>query len=1465
MSHIKPFYYRTLILTFCLAMISSVIAQGPKVYIRGGVKTHGPNEHDHPRFLNEWTQLLSQRGLEVDGGMEFPSKEQLADTDVLIIYAADGMNIINQDRMHFEEYLQRGGGVVVIHDGVVSGNENEWCKDVIGGSWIWEDQRTKWLHGENGIYFINDEHPITRDLSNFDWKDEIYYDLDMADDVNVLATSFHSVFIIAPQIWTYEKKWKGAEETYRAFVSLPGHYYDVFNTPHYRAILMRGIAWSAKMENVDALCTPEELASLTYPEGGPTHPDQAAEQLEVHPDFNIELIASEPQISNVLSLDWAPDGSLWVAESPEYPNGRTINPNDDPVYPERTIDPSRYQGQKVDRPAYDRISWLEDSDGDGRYDKRHIFADYQHGVRGGLELVTSMLHYKDGVIVAQAPDILWLRDTDGDRQCDTVETLYTGFGHFDTHAVINNFRWGLDGWIYSAIGYSAGSPVSGTNGQEFGRVTAGIIRFKPDGSALEQVASGSCNTWGFDFAPNGEMFFTTATCGQHFLHVVVPEKFLARGNVGGVRAFNVVPDHQNVNPAVKHERPAYVQIDWVGSFTAAAGCCIYNGGAWPDSYNGSHFVSETTVSLLHHELLQPKGVTYSASREEGREETEFLRGTDLWFRPVHQRVGPDGALYLVDFYNQAAIHNDTRGPDHGARNAATRPDRDHKFARLYRIQHKQAKVLDIPDLSKGGPEAWVKALHHVNGWTRDTAARLLRESNAVNQSDALEGIARNRQAASTARLAALHTLEALGSLNNGILLAALQDPDPVLRRTSLRIAAERDNEGIVPESERVRARLEDPDARSRLNALVALSTFDLSTDNALEVVGVWPKLNDEWSQSAALAVANQNETLFMRAILEAGTFPAHAPLSGHVARMIAQTQDAGEVAAFIEMLASYTSTQPQLIVPALNSISTVLRESVRPVWSPALSRALARLATGGPVNLVNATLPIIARWDEDRELADIVRPALSRLKGNLRNANQSGTDTVVTARTLLGMRGYDPDIIEVVGGLLSSPLDLNFKADLIQSLGSVPDPSVAEQILEHFTAFPLELQNLAFSQLIQRTEWTRLLLDRLENETIALHTLGPANIHRLKTHSHEPTARRALALLETLRGPEIQEKDRLIETFAKAVEEPGDIERGKLLFTQNCGVCHKFDGEGTDLAPDLTGMGAHGPKDLLVHILDPNRYVEPNFISTTVDTKDDQVIDGIVVAENRNVLTLRNLAGVFEIRKDNIVSRRSTGISIMPSGYEALGVEGLRDLIGYLCSSEQDYRVIDLSQAFTADSSRGIYASREAERETLQFKQFGLIHVEEIPFDIVHPVKSVTGNNVLVLKGGNGFAKSLPQSVKIDVGLAAKRIHILGGVGGWAWPYGGEAAKNVPVSKMILQFADGTKKEMIFRNGVEFADYNSRADTEGSMKVDNLVNRGQVRWFSVDVGHDSTIDSLVLESFDNQVAPTFVALTAELY
>jgi putative heme-binding domain-containing protein len=298
------------------------------------------------------------------------------------------------------------------------------------------------------------------------------------------------------------------------------------------------------------------------------------------------------------------------------------------------------------------------------------------------------------------------------------------------------------------------------------------------------------------------------------------------------------------------------------------------------------------------------------------------------------------------------------------------------------------------------------------------------------------------------------------------------------------------------------------------------------------------------------------------------------------------------------------------------------------------------------------------------------------------------------------------------------------------------------------------------------------------------------------------------------------------------------------------------------VAPNLTGMGAHGVADLLVHIVDPNRQVEPNFYSTSIETKDDLSYDGIIARENRSELVLRNATGDFTIRKDDIRNRRSTGLSLMPEGFESLGGEGLRDLLAFICADEQRFRILDLSSAFTVNNAKGVYLSQDNAEDGTAFQHYGLIKVGEVPFDVVSPQRAVA--NAVVLKGGEGFAKTLTQKVEIKAGVPAQRLHFLGGIGGWAWPYGGDEYKDLAVMKAVLRFADGTTEEMTFHNGVEFADWIGAHDVPGSKAVPEIVKRGQVRVFSKEVKGKAVINSITLESFDNRVAPTLFAITAEL-
>ncbi len=1453
------------VLAACLLVVTSFAfaAEQPlRIFLRVGKKTHGPagnGQHDGPTFLKEWKQMLTERGAKVDGAIAFPTAEQLENTDVLVMYTEEGGRINAADRANLDKFLKRGGGIVAIHDSVC-GDDAHWWKTIIGGAW--QHGYSKWLEHEVPIYYTTQENPITEGASNFEFDDEIYYDLHMMPEVKILAGSWtpdkrnakgnrllQHIYDVSPQMWTYEK------DGHRAFVSIPGHHYKSFNLPHFRAVLLRGIAWTGKRE-VNSLCKQEELATLRYPEGGPTAPDKASAKLDLHPHFDIRLVAAEPLINKVINVDWDPAGLMWVAETPEYPNGRRGIRMDQKGVEWKDHGGLVSEAGRQERPARDRISKLIDSNGDGIADKKDIFYE-------GLELVTSFVFYRDGVIVSQAPDILWLRDTDGDGKADKVEKIYTGLGTSDTHAVINNLRWGFDGWIYATHGYSSGSVRSADGQRFFGTIGSGVVRFKPDGNAFEQFCSKNGNTWGLDITSDDEVLFTQPTSNDLLNHVVLSEGILSHGRVNNATSYKAVIRDRKSNPVIKFENLAYVQIDLVGKFTAAAGCAIYEGGTWPAQWRYNYFTTEPTINIAHHEVVKPDGVTFTASKT--REE-EFIGGHDKWFRPIETRVGPDGALYIVDFYNQAVIHNDTRGPKHNAVNAAVRPDRDHYFGRIWRVQHKEAKSVPVPDLTKSSVSNLVAALKHPNKAVRFTAHRLLWENPTE------ESFAAVQQPPLTEEYVPwIHHLWLLtqnGKIPQFILNSALADERPEVAKNALRIAALSTNSQNTQAKAAILKRLDDSNARVQLEAIVALGSFPVDNVTAVALVKLYPTAANAWVESAITGVASRNPSPFIHAALASEKPQDLRDFTTILARQVARNAEADpDRAASIVIAAVEAPTRAQALkVDILDALANALKTQAAPKWSEPLRMAFQKALTSGDSALAASALPLIARWDKNGALASQTRPLVQQLVSKLNDDTQPDEQRAQVVASLLGVRQLDKEILPGVTKIVGSSASPTLQKRVVESLGATSDSAVGPAFANVYPRLSSDLQGPVFAQIIKRADWSLAFLNSLGSGQNTISSLTPSDVHRLRTHADRAVAKRANEVIDELRGPELKEKNALIAKLAPDVEKPGNVENGHKAFVQNCAVCHTFNGEGKQLAPDLSGMGVHGAHELLVHILDPNRMVEENYMATSIETKDGETYDGIISRENRTSIVLRNAVGDTEIKTADIKSRRVTGRSLMPEGFEALGTEALRDMLAYIIGGDNKYRVLDMKSAFTADSRQGIFLNQDLSNDTLRFRKFGIIKAGEVPFAVENPAKVTTGRNLVVLKGGEGYARTQPQRVEIaNVNVKANRLHFLGGVGGWAWPCcGGDGNKGMPVAKAIVTYAGGDTEELIFKNGDEFADHVSSVNNvPGSKLVEDLVSGGQVRTFTRELKKPGTIQSIVLESFANSVAPVFVAITAE--
>ena len=514
-----------------------------------------------------------------------------------------------------------------------------------------------------------------------------------------------------------------------------------------------------------------------------------------------------------------------------------------------------------------------------------------------------------------------------------------------------------------------------------------------------------------------------------------------------------------------------------------------------------------------------------------------------------------------------------------------------------------------------------------------------------------------------------------------------------------------------------------------------------------------------------------------------------------------------------------------------------------------------------------AALPIVAKWDKAGALSASAERHGRLLVAELGDAKTSDDRRAELAASLLAVPQRRADVLSAIAPMLADQAVADpLKGRIIATLGESAGGDVDTVMV---AAFARTSSTLLFDQILRRPDASVALLAALKAGTVTPANLGPTNVARLRAHPSRPVARQAAALLDTL-SPAGKAKSEIIAALTPEVEKPGDAEKGKALFIGTCSSCHKLGALGkSEVGPPLNGMGAHGRAGLLSHIIDPNREVDPSFWQWNVTTKKGETLAGVIASENSSGITLRNTNGDVEIKKEDIATRENTRLSLMPEGLEAMGAEALRDILTFIVANggssaagdEEKFRIIDLREAYTADSRRGM--RREDERdETVTLHRFGDVTVKDVPFFVMDPARSLNGSNLVALKGGPGSAnlsEEYPQRVEIPTAVTAASLHFLGGVGAWAWPAGGDAARGTPAMKVTVYFADGTTQEHVLKNGEHFADTFGRADVPLSADAGDFTRRGQLRYFALNLGKKAPLSKIVLEGFDNDVVPVTVA------
>lgn len=720
----------------------------------------------------------------------FGDADYLDHFDAVLIYA----NHKDIEPAHWENlkaFIENGGGFVPVHCA-------SWCfqnipefDQIVGG---------RFASHKTGIFkpkTILPKEGAIENLPEFEAWDETYVHTNHNPE-NRTVLQVREVAaddnITEPEPWTWiRKQGKG-----RVFYTASGHDERVWNLPEFHALLKSGILWSIgderrasyesflkertplTYEKVDNIPNYEERPE-PLPKQIPLSPEDSLSYTQTLAEFDLKVFASEPDIVNPIGLAWDERGRLWVAETVDYPNE------------------VRSEG------GNDSIKVLEDTDGDGKCDKVTVFAD-------GLNIPTSLTFWDGGIIVAQAPDFLYLKDEDGDDKADIRKVLFTGWGINDTHAGPSNLRYGLDNWIHGTVGYA------GFKGEVGGREKTfrmGHFRFKPDGSEIEFLHQYNNNTWGLGFNAAGDAFGSTANNNPSF-YGGVPATIYGEGTPG--ISAKMIADSSVFHPITPNIR----QVDVFGGYTAGAGHALATSNNFPKDYRDHFaFVAGPTGNLLGRFELIPDGNSYQAKNR-----SNLIASADEWFSPVAAEVGPDGNLWVADWYNFIIQHNPTPKPERGGYegvngkgNAHENPNRDRQHGRIYRAIWEGAEDSKIKTLKGASPADLVAALNDDNLFWRSTAQRILVAGKTKEAVPALREIAKGD---GVGAIHAIWTLAGIGELDRETHLSALLGKDSDLKRNAVR-ALETDPDSLQLFFDS--AVMSSPDPKVRLAAFIKLSEF----------------------------------------------------------------------------------------------------------------------------------------------------------------------------------------------------------------------------------------------------------------------------------------------------------------------------------------------------------------------------------------------------------------------------------------------------------------------------------------------------------------------------------------------------------------------------------------------------------------------------------------------------------------
>jgi putative membrane-bound dehydrogenase-like protein len=978
------------------------------------------------------------------------------------------------------------------------------------------------------------------------------------------------------------------------------------------------------------------------PRVAPLEPAEALKSFKLLPGFRMELAAAEPDVVDPVAICFDERGRMFVAEMRGYSEDRD---------------------KKIST-----IRLLEDTDNDGRFEKSTNFAE-------GLLWPTAVFFVKGGLLVADAPDILFLRDTDDDGRADLRTRVLTGFGTDNVQGLLNSFQWSLDnrivgatsssgGEVYSVLG--AASPVdevlldhAPTTVREAGAPKKLNLRGRDfaidprDNMSIEAVTGGGQH--GATFDDWGNRFVCSNS--DHLQQILFEERYLARNpylavpaarvsiaadgpqadvyRTSPVEAWRELRTKLRVSGQVKGplERGGLAS----GYFTGATGVTVFRGNGWPEEYRGQVFIADVGSNLIHRKKLVDEGILYRGERID--EKNEFLTSTDNWFRPVQMANAPDGCLYICDMYREVIEHPASLPPDIKRHLDLTSRGR----GRIWRVVHESFKRPEPVKLDKATPVQLGALLGHPNAWHRETAARLI----YAEPTYAYDLASENKLSEIRSPIGRVHTMYALRPVST-LYVDGLQDEHPRVRQHAVRLYGLQSRDAPKDARRLLFEMVDDEDPRVRFQVALTLGDLLNSGDRnrALHRL-IRLDLESEPMRWAILSSLHEGAgDIFSRLATDsaiadkpAGRLWLQALAAQVDHRFSRDTAVSGDFQLFASAVARLTrdaEKDPRAAIIARLAIDSVGHKTMKEM----------RSVTKGKIDALAA---------QEVTYSLLIAP----------NRDQPTEKRVAAVERL--RRGNPDEVRLILGELLTPTEPSDLQAAAIDVLGALGGKAVATVIAERFAGLSPSLKGRATDVLCGQPDRTTVLLEAIENKQIAAADISPAHWKLLQEYRERAIREKAAALYESVRPADRKE---VVEAYRDALSLTGNKQRGKELFTKQCATCHKVEGVGHELGPNLAAMKQRGAEAILVNVLDPNREVNPQFVGYALQTVDGRSVSGLIAGETATSVTLKRADNASEtVLRIDIEELKSTGQSLMPEGLEKqLDKQAMADLVGYLLS-----------------------------------------------------------------------------------------------------------------------------------------------------------------------------------------------------